>query len=361
MQTVAFRPLDTVFFRNGKPFDMGEDNWAEGQVMPFPSVFYGAIRSAYFAAHPDKINDIGKKTDPTADLQITGIFLANSRGIFIPAPLDLVREKSDSDGRFSTVSLREKEGTSCYSSYPYALIPYEERDVVNQAESFISLNVLHRKIPVNVYDSEHFVKSEPKIGVGLNNSTRAGEKGKLFRVGLMRFNHSYNLEEKETNESYFVVSYQGLESFQGNLIKLGAEGKVARMESTLPVNFPQLPKEAKQSKFFKMILLTPGIFRNGDSPQLERLLNGIEVKSVVPFVGKPKAIGGWDMQNNRPKEMSRAVPAGSVYYYEIESDHTLEDVEKALSDTVSISEDSLEQCKAGFGLYILAHWNPNKQ
>jgi CRISPR-associated protein Cmr3 len=360
MQTVAFKPLDTFFFRDGKPFDMGEDNWAEGQFIPFPSVFYGAIRSAYFAANTNEIVSIGKQSDPTASFQITGVFLAKSGNLFIPTPLDLVREKDNPEGRLFPVSLINKNETQCYSGYPYDLIPYNERDVVSMPESFISLDVLNRS-RIKFYELDYFAQNEPKIGVGLDRSTRAGKKGKLFRVGLTRFQNKYNYKEKETDEAYFVVSYQGLAPFQAKLVKLGAEGKMARMESTPPISLLQLTDEAKQSKFFKVLLLTPAIFSNGSLPQLEKLLPDIEIKPRVSFVGKPKAIGGWDMLNNKPKEMSKAVPAGSVYYYEIASKHTLSDVLNTLSRVISISEGSEEQNKSGFGLYTLASWDPNKK
>jgi CRISPR-associated protein Cmr3 len=94
---------------------------------------------------------------------------------------------------------------------------------------------------------------------------------------------------------------------------------------------------------------------------LENLLPDIEIKPRVSFVGKPKAIDGWDMLNNKPKEMSKAVPTGSVYYYEIASKHTLSDVLNTLSRVISISEGSEEQNKSGFGLYTLASWDPNKK
>ena len=361
MQTVAFKPVDTLFFRDGKPFDMGEDNWAEGQVIPSPSVFYGAIRSAYFSANTNDIESIGKASDPTATLQIKGVFIAKSGKLFIPAPLDLVREKDNPDGRLFPVELINKDKVQCFSGYPYDLIPYDERDVVNVPDSLISLDTLHRSSRIKPYELSSFGENEPKIGVGLDRSTRAGKKGKLFRVGLTRFKHEYKHKEKETDETYFVVSYQGLGNFKADLVKLGAESKVARMESTPSINWPQLKEETKQSKYFKVTLLTPAIFRNGSSPQLEKLLPGIETKPMVSFVGKSKAIGGWDMRNNRPKEMSKAVPAGSVYYYEIKSNHTLKDIEIALDGVVSLSEGSEEQNKAGFGLFALGAWSPSNK
>ena len=46
---IQIDPLDTLFFRNGKPFTMGEETWADAVFPPYPSVVYGALRSAYFS------------------------------------------------------------------------------------------------------------------------------------------------------------------------------------------------------------------------------------------------------------------------------------------------------------------------
>lgn len=362
MRTIAIKPLDTVFFRNGKPFDMGEDNWAEGQFFPYPSVFYGAIRSAFFASNPDLIDSIGRPSDPTVNFQITGIFLAQSGNIFVPAPLDLVREKNDSDGRFSEISFIEKSDVQCYMNYPYPLIPFSESDVEALPGSFISIDGLKRYFArrgsIRLKEMDEFAKNEPKIGVGLDRRTRSSREGKLFRVGMRRFRQKYNTKEGDIEESYFAVSYTGLNPFPGNLVKLGAEGKVARIEKMPNVELPSLSQSVRQLKYFKLILLTPTIFQNGSIPSLENLLPDIKVELMTAFVGKPEAVGGWDLLNRKPKEMVKAVPAGSVYYYEIKSHHTVDDVEHELSKVISISEGSQEQMKSGFGLFTLAVWEP---
>lgn len=40
--------FDTLFFRDGKPFSMGDDVWANGVFPPYPSTLYGALRASYF-------------------------------------------------------------------------------------------------------------------------------------------------------------------------------------------------------------------------------------------------------------------------------------------------------------------------
>ena len=70
---IQIDPLDTLFFRDGKPFTMGEDSWASGIVPPYPSVIYGALRSAYFSNHITELKKATKWDDPTMNLKIKGI------------------------------------------------------------------------------------------------------------------------------------------------------------------------------------------------------------------------------------------------------------------------------------------------
>ncbi len=44
---------------------------------------------------------------------------------------------------------------------------------------------------------------------------------------------------------------------------------------------------------------------------------GIKIKLITAAIGKPLNIGGWDIVQNAPKIMRRAVPAGSVYYFKL--------------------------------------------
>jgi CRISPR-associated protein Cmr3 len=71
---IELNPLDTLFFRDGKPFAMGEETWADGIFPPPPSVIYGALRTAWFANNIEefvrlKINN--KLDDEKVDLTTT--------------------------------------------------------------------------------------------------------------------------------------------------------------------------------------------------------------------------------------------------------------------------------------------------
>ena len=95
---IKIRPLDTLFFRTGKPFTMGEDTWAESLFPPYPSTLYGAIRSFLIfqreglkAFINGKYKDDIGTPDKKGFLKIKGPLLSKNSELFFPAPLDLAK------------------------------------------------------------------------------------------------------------------------------------------------------------------------------------------------------------------------------------------------------------------------------
>lgn len=98
---IEIEALDTLFFRDARPFSAGAETLANGMFPPSPSVLYGALRSIYFANHPDKLSAAGTAHDPTSDIRLTGVYFKYGQDLFLPLPRDLVKK--------SQVTEREKE------------------------------------------------------------------------------------------------------------------------------------------------------------------------------------------------------------------------------------------------------------
>ena len=93
---LRLNPFDTLFFRDGKPFTMGEETWADSRMLPNPSVVYGALRTAIAVA-----NNIDFKDIPTLlnneTFKITNTYYKAGGKDFFPLPLDLVCFKEELD------------------------------------------------------------------------------------------------------------------------------------------------------------------------------------------------------------------------------------------------------------------------
>ena len=111
---IRIKALDTLFFRDGKPFYVGEDNVASGIFPPFPTVAYGALRSAYFAGDLDGLKLANCPGDPTGSLRIKGLYLQVGEDIYFPLPADCIKLKEEKDNKALLLQMRKSpEASSC--------------------------------------------------------------------------------------------------------------------------------------------------------------------------------------------------------------------------------------------------------
>ena len=82
------QPNDTLFFRDGRPFDAGADVWTGTIFPPYPATIYGMLRTFfinmvstnidhadYFANIPDEYKGLLGKKDEYGSLSLVGPFL----------------------------------------------------------------------------------------------------------------------------------------------------------------------------------------------------------------------------------------------------------------------------------------------
>ncbi|HXH11956.1 MAG TPA: type III-B CRISPR module-associated protein Cmr3, partial [Alphaproteobacteria bacterium] len=196
------------------------------------------------------------------------------------------------------------------------------------------------------------VEYEERIGIGLEAGRRAAQEGRIYAAQFLRLQKDHG----------FVVYVEGLNGIgpQGDFMALGGEGRAARLER-LEATAPDLgdpPRSLMKHGRFKLYLTTPALFSRGwlpswlTPPTFTGLRNGLRLRLVAAAVGRPIPLSGFDMALSQPKPMRRAVPAGSVYFFE------LEDGDPQLAYRAfyfqSISELSHE---AGFGITLVGGWD----
>ncbi len=354
MPTIQLEALDTLFFRDGKPFSMGEDTFAEGTFPPSPSVIYGALRTAYIAQNLGKE---GKTLDSlikeTEKLVITNIAYNFDGQLRYPMPLDYVELKAKED---QVVCLSLFENGFSGIELPYLCIAKEHVEQVNDGlleESQMGNYLDGNTTNCDIRKWSSFLTLESKFGNRRNNDTRStsDDDGNVYRVGMRRL-------QNEKGRLLILVEYSFEEELQKGILRLGAEGKAAKVNSS---NIPNIQAEVLSERHFKVILQSPALFTNGNEPNLKWFADlGVDVRILTKIVGKPIKIGGWNLidekGNQCPKPMLSATPAGSVYYYEITNNKT---VQQLLTQTQSIHSISDQRQKEGFGLYKIANLNFN--
>ncbi|MEZ4955201.1 MAG: type III-B CRISPR module-associated Cmr3 family protein [Saprospiraceae bacterium] len=92
---LTIQPLDTLFFRDGKPFARGDETWADSTFPPNPSVIYGAMRTALATVEGKEIpfGDVPERLG-TENFSIKNIYYRIDKKNYLPLPLDFVEYKS---------------------------------------------------------------------------------------------------------------------------------------------------------------------------------------------------------------------------------------------------------------------------
>lgn len=342
--TVKLSALDTLFFRDGKPFSMGDETWADGIFPPPPSVIYGALRTVFFSDDIKKFSALKSEgKDETLKLKIHSIYFHHDEANFFPVPLDIVENKNNQeDVKFlqledSFLKSNQDEGTKLLISPSDG--QYKSIDIgFLESRQFISY--LKGDVPT-VY-RHNFICREPKVGIGRNNQTNTSENGMLYRVGMNR------LADHQNKRVDIIVEFSELE-VGSHLMRLGSEGKTVELSAhEIPFKVPEAGEifEGYDSKRFKIYLSTPSYFSQGWKPKLP-----IDLKILAAAIGKPLYIGGFDMQKGYPKPLRRFVPAGSVLIVEIQNDKTIFDF---ISDFHGVSISENEETKLqGFGIAFM--------
>ncbi|HHG83424.1 MAG TPA: type III-B CRISPR module-associated protein Cmr3 [Bacteroidetes bacterium] len=365
--SLEFTALDTLFFKDGKPFSMGEETWARGIFPPFPSVIYGMMRSLWFAGNMGEFSKVRDKEDPTwKDLTLTRYLPAVDGATAFPIPVDLYQEKQpEMEGkalRFVPDPLDE----AVIHDHPYQqiLIP-QKREGSQKAVKIVELggNALLSKDefknylagcqgPFSFFSLDKYCLEEPKIGIGRDPATRTAKDGQLYRLAMRRL-------EGEAGKLSFQIQAEGLEFPEKGLSRLGAEGKAISYDQC-SITEIECPLEEGDTTFL-LYLATPAIFENGPVPAwFEK--KGITVLGCAN--GRAAHIGGWDMKNRCPKPMYKAVPAGTLYFLEKKEGGITEELIRQLHAgniyNLAPEEDDMRKAymRQGFGQTYLGKYSP---
>lgn len=340
IQTIELSALDTLFFRDGKPFSGGSENFAEGIFPPFPSTIYGALRTAYFSGDIDSLGDAETDEDPTRDLVITDIRYAvegdtKDREICFVAPSDLVREKKEmnkEDGKFLVLT---KEELPHNHSGPNAMLlrPKTDKKVEGAEHALMSYSNVEKYIngrteELHFYPLNKFLFKESKIGIGIDKRRRSTREGMFYQVDFLRLD-KLNIQ----------ITFKGFDLPENGVLRLGGEGKMVAYTTVQKV---ALNTAAIDPTSFKVVLQTPCV-ANDWAPSI------LKAYVEAAAVGRPKDVGGFNIKEKRPRPMRKAIPAGSVFYIKDDTGTLYEQ----LSKQVSLCKEEYYK-KRGFGLFFLA-------
>ncbi|QAT61162.1 type III-B CRISPR module-associated protein Cmr3 [Acidilutibacter cellobiosedens] len=355
MKLLKLKPCDNTFFRDGKVFKMGYNNIIQSKNIPYPSVFSGAVFTAFLANNEGLKKKFMKNPsvkEKRKILKIGQVYLYNerTRDIYIPAPKDLFKDEDGEIyfGKFDDLA----EGMT---SLPYkkALMSPNIDGIERISKEFINIKNIFREyknksyLGMDLVHEDEIFKKNYKVGIGTDYDKRIVKEDLLYRVEQTEF---------LSNDWSFIVEYDiniklikekkigNIEELKKGYLKLGGENKICKYEECDKwVNdyINEFRKNAEDnykinSSIIKLIFTSPVYFKG------ENDLNKIGVIGISS--DKPIYIGGFDIKEKAAKQMYKGYEAGTVFLIMENKFETIKNrLETSIGDLIN----------EGFGKYII--------
>ena len=360
-------PLDSLFFRDGRPFD--SSNRVAGGL-PTPQTLAGAIRTALLARTGFDFSGFARrrKDDSAkfrAALEASGpaeclpIFHAQFHGPWLAL----------ADGETGSVSpllpmpetLKRAKAGGWSVAEPIAALPgWESRhgllplwrtaqaDPKADAE-WITLDGIKKFVAGKVNDftdadcvgRNQLTAADHRIGIEIDRDTLTSADGQLYAISLLALRPRQNGQPEVCLYAELHIPEKVASHLDGALVPFGGEGKYVRVTKVREQNWPRYNHQAQHSMWY---LATPTFF-----PPTDRPLPKPGGKLIAAASGGGVPVSGWDVARNGPRPTRFAVPAGAVYFVDGEANPN----QFLNTDNEGESNDLRQE---GWGFALPGHW-----
>lgn len=350
-------PLDTLFFRDGRPFDAAAR--ASGGL-PTPQTLAGALRTTLLATGGFRFAEFARRQrgesrhwGPVRDLlrdpelrapgwvieaRFRGPWLAvrpegdGSVTPLLPVPATLVRRDGKPKKRPGTWSRAEPLKPGALPGWPddSGLLPIWRKGEPDAGHpgGFLTLEGINSFLGGGVpEDQEWFEPSDlydfdSRIGIGVDMSTLTAAESQIYGIHLLALRHKVRVpkpDEEPMRYARWRIGFFAEILLPADApmdapelpdpIPFGGEGRYAtasRLEEAEAVTWPRRNSVGRSL----WMLASPAPFGGaGDRPE------GIPIPRLrAAASGAPLAVSGWDVARNGARPTRFAVPAGAVYY-----------------------------------------------
>lgn len=345
------QPLDVLYLRGNRLFG---DSSATGEAImpPWPSMAAGALRSQLLASHGVDSGQFAQGNaalsgvlaeclgtpDQPGDFRISHFLLANAQAsvgatptsrpaqeveVFLPLPADVV-VLTETDNKQTHYLQPHRLPATIQTSAPFPQIPVLRTAKQAKPEGGLWLNSAGIQAWLNgqVIDASHLVESkslwkiDSRLGIALDAQGRTTEEGQLYTVETVALGKGIG----------FLTGITGADNLlpADGILRLGGDGRGAQ-HSRIEWQPPHPDWAAiAQSKRFRLLLTTPGLFEQGWLLPGMTAQNGgylwktneFSAHLVTASTARAETISGWDIANNQPKPALKAVSSGSVYWFD---------------------------------------------
>ncbi len=349
-------PTETLLFRNGRPFDAGQDNFAESLFPPTPETIQGAVR-ATIATYWDPEKNIAdafndpKLTNRIGDrnsygrFRITGFALGRyaedqSEKVerLFPPPAHIMEDGSRLHRLLPRALPEPSLEATLITNFPeditYYLAPTESTsDELKPLTGWLTEKDLYKMLGtedltnIETIKKEDIYQEESRLGIGIQRGTKATEEGYLYQTVMIRMNHHMDHEYRYG----FVVDIQliplsvhntplddtqtqeELHLPKSGVMTIGGEQRTAHFRIIPTILVDEKPLKGDSSLLY---LATPATFDTGWKPSSRFAPLDTPLTAAI---NRYESIGGWKLNSGdakgEHKAMQRCVPAGSVYFF----------------------------------------------
>ncbi len=367
MTLVRFEPLDTLFFRDGRPYEQGEASQAGvvSRFPPPPPTLVGAVRAGLARSMGWKCGgwsaDICARLGNGADLgplRFRGPVLTRNGESLFPAPAHLVgalpRENEDfpkslaflSPGCDLTCDLGPNLPLPSAAGAAEGVKPLFDQGWWMTVSGLAAVLRGNAPAPENLVHRRDLWREEPRVGILRSRDARVTAEGALYSPSHVRLGRGTAL----------AVEARGLpphhaDALRGRPHPVGGEARACWLRLLDErLGFPEPPRfrPAQGPLLYTATILTPADTKAPPRPG-EHGYAGLPGRVVSACLPRPTLVGGWDSQAGRPLALRPHLSPGSVLFLEAERDD---------ASRVEALHGAAIGARAawGFGLVAVGNW-----
>ena len=332
MKTFKLTPLDTLFFRDGRPFNLGETGQLEvsGTFPPSPTTVVGALRAAFARGQDWSAGDwddtlkkvLGNHHETLGQLSFHGPFIMRKDKALFPAPLHLLGklvETENDKGKMWQI-VRLCPGASLETDIGRARLPEKVEDIEGAKElsGYLTGEGMRRVLAGEKPESSHIIpqhnlwNTEPRVGIKRDPKSRTTKEDSLYNIGHVRLLEGVSLG----------VQVSGLPEgwHPQSPALLGGESRMAWLEETDKLELPEAPELPENGTVrYTVTFITPGKLEGDGWKTSGDKLADLPGEVISACIGKPLMIGGWNSLKQEPLPLTAYLPAGSTWFLEADA------------------------------------------
>ncbi len=384
IKRLCLTPLDTLFFRESRPFDTIGGTELISVFPPSPRTVLGALRTAigdalgadwnqfrdnvdYALPDGRKLREMIGYADNLGNLSLDGLCLSLNGERLYPLPLFLMHREEKGQNLLARLRI----GTAMETHIGRVYLP----EIPERAKGYRSIKgawltrsglekILMGSLPgiKELHTEQTLLSREPRLGIARDNSTRTVENSLLYQTCHIRPKSGLAIEVD-------ISGLNGVE-IENRIVRLGGEGRIAAISSLglpKPPAKPEVNKTATQGLI--LILLSPARFKNEEGNWLpegfklkelkgvhvwQGVIEGIALTLHAAVLGKAQREGGWNMLKRKPRDVQSLIPSGSSYYCAVDDGNIAKAIDVLQGKYIG------EDRKFGRGVIACGLWNSNE-